>query len=97
MKTRSDERLADTPLREIGCGNCGAQVRVRKSSWEQTSIQWTTSAQEACRERQAASPGPGPNGAFFRGCEALRAAIADAAVCGELPVHDSSDSPGGPL
>jgi len=90
MMTRSDERLDDTPLRELGCGSCGARVLVRKSSWEQTSIQWTGPARAACRERQAASPGPGPNGAFFRGCESLRQAITDAALCGELPVHDPS-------
>ncbi|MFC3454427.1 ferredoxin [Amycolatopsis speibonae] len=91
MTTRSDERLADTPLREVGCGSCGARVEVRKSSWEQTSIQWTGSAWASCLERQAACPG-----AFFAGCGALRQAITDAVLCGELPVHDPSAAPGGP-
>ncbi|MEQ6900934.1 hypothetical protein [Nocardioides sp. YIM 152588] len=75
----------------VDCTTCGARVEVRKSSWDQTSIQWDAASRESCLERRAASPRPGPNGAAFRGCAALRAAVREAAVAGALPVQDTDD------
>ncbi|QIK76155.1 ferredoxin [Nocardioides piscis] len=96
MTVRPDNRLADGPMQTVGCDTCGARVEVRKSSWEQTSIQWHADAVEACLERRAASPRPGPNGATFSGCQALRQAISAAAVRGELGIQDSDPLPVNP-
>ena len=67
MTVRPDNRLADGAMQSVGCEACGARVEVRKSSWEQTSVQWHADALEACIERRAASPRPGPNGTAFSG------------------------------
>lgn len=96
MTVRPDNRLADGAMQPVGCTACGARVEVRKSSWEQTSIQWHEDAAAACLERRAASPRPGPNGSTFSGCEALRNAIRAAAVTGDLPVQDDAPLPVNP-
>ena len=86
---REDNRLADgAPMRPLACERCAAQVLVRKSSWQQTSVQWTAEALAACRELGAA-PMPGP---ALAGCSQLRAAIHDAATSGKLPVIEHSSS-----
>lgn len=96
MTVRPDNRLADGAMQSVGCEACGARVEVRKSSWEQTSIQWHADALEACIERRAASPRPGPNGTAFSGCQALRDSIRSAAVLGELPIQDDDPLPVNP-
>lgn len=79
-----DDRLVDgAPMRPLACRRCGIRVLVRKSSWQQTSVQWDASAAEGCAER-VAGPGRGPAG--FEGCPALSASIRDAAVSGALEV-----------
>lgn len=93
MTVRPDNRLVDGPMLPVGCAACGASVEVRKSSWEQTSIQWHADAVEACLERRAASPRSGPNGGTFSGCQALRDAIREATVRGDLPVQDGDPLP----
>jgi hypothetical protein len=85
---RPDNRLEDGPMVPLACQACGARVEARKSSWEQTSIQWSADARDRCLERRATAPGPGPNGAAFAGCQALRQSVREAAVRGELPVQD---------
>jgi len=85
---RPDNRLEDGPMVPVSCQACGAQVEARKSSWEQTTIQWSDDAVERCLERRASTPRPGPNGETFAGCEALRASLREAAVRGELPIQD---------
>lgn len=90
MAVRPDVRLADAPMQPVTCGTCGALVEARKSSWDQTSIQWNDAALAACVERRASSPRPGPNGATFTGCAALRDAIREAAVRGDLDVVDDA-------
>lgn len=89
MAVRPDIRLENGGMEPVRCGTCSAQVLARKSSWDQTSIQWNDDAAAACLERRAASPKPGPNGNFFEGCVALRAAIREAAVRGDLHVQDA--------
>lgn len=96
MSVRPDNRLADAPMVPVACEACGARVEARKSSWEQTTIQWSPDAAQACLERRATSPRPGPNGATFRGCQALRDAIRGAAVRGDLPVQDDDPLPVNP-
>lgn len=87
MSVRPDNRLADVPMTPLACQACGARVEVRKSSWDQTSIQWRGDA-AACVERRATSSGPGPNGGTFPGCATLRDTVRRAAVSGALPVVD---------
>ena len=88
MSVRPDNRLADVPMTPLACHTCGAGVEVRKSSWDQTSIQWHQDAVDACVERRATTVGAGPNGAAFAGCAALRDSVRAAAVRGDLRVVD---------
>lgn len=91
MAARPDVRLADAPMQPVTCHTCEGQVEARKSSWDQTTIQWTPETRAACVERRASSPRPGANGATFTGCSALRDSVREAAVMGELDVL--SDEP----
>jgi hypothetical protein len=77
------------PLR---CSSCGAGLEVRKSSWDQTSVQWHRDAMDACLERRQASPATGPNGGVFGGCATLRQQIREAAVGGEITVQPDADA-----
>lgn len=88
MTVRPDNRLLDEPMRAVRCLQCAAQVEVRKSSWQQTSIQWHDEAVDACQERRTAKPLPGPNGDFFETCDALNESIRQAALGGALHVQD---------
>ena len=88
MAVRPDVRLEDGPMTAVVCATCGARVDARKSSWDQTSIQWSAEARGACVERRASPPRPGPNGAAFLGCAALSQALREAAVRGDLPVQE---------
>lgn len=66
---------------------CGACVEVRKSSWDQTSIQWNEEAAQDCLELRAASEGEGPNGHVIEGCSALRESVREAAVRGDIRIE----------
>ncbi len=96
MAVRPDVRLDDAPMQPVSCTSCGASVQARKSSWDQTTIQWNAAALEACVERRACTPRPGPNGATFVGCFALRDAVRAAAVSGELDVLSDEPLPTNP-
>lgn len=96
MGVRPDVRLENGPMTRVGCRTCGTSVEARKSSWDQTSIQWSREALDACVERRATSPRPGPNGATFLGCAALAESVRQAAVGGGLPVQDTDDLPANP-
>ncbi|CAJ1587352.1 hypothetical protein [[Mycobacterium] wendilense] len=90
MTVRPDNRLSDAPMRPVTCGSCGARVLARKSSWEQTSVQWSRAAMAQCLERrradeQAASP---VRRGLFLVCAPLRASIEAAVLDGALPVLD---------
>ena len=54
MTVRPDNRLADSPMVPVACRRCGASVLARKSSWNQTSVQWSAQASAQCLERQDA-------------------------------------------
>ena len=91
MSVRPDNRLSDAPMTPVTCQPCGAKVLVRKSSWEQTSVQWDAGALAQCRERSqpmahpdAVTPRPG----LFLVCARLRASIEAAARTGAVPVLD---------
>ena len=62
---------------ELSCARCYAQVRVRKSSPQQTSVQWTTDATRQC---------PIELSALVPACPDLRASIDDAVRAGKLEV-----------
>ncbi len=96
MAVRPDVRLETAPMQAVSCGTCGARVQARKSSWEQTSIQWTDEAVASCVERRASSPRSGPNGATFTGCVSLRDSLREAAVRGDLDVVSGEPLPTNP-
>ena len=62
---------------ELSCARCDALVRVRKSSPQQTSVQWTTAAESICSTRL---------NALVPTCPDLRASIDDAVRAGKLEV-----------
>lgn len=79
---RVDNRLTDgAPMRPLACDRCAAQVLVRKSSWQQTSVQWNGRAVALCAEREG-------SGAAFEGCGSLRDTIREAALRGTIELVD---------
>jgi hypothetical protein len=92
MTIRPDNRYADSPMVPVACRRCGAQVLARKSSWNQTSVQWNADATAHCLERSdvekvAAYGGRG----LFLACSALNDSIIDAVRHGDLPVVDETE------
>lgn len=82
MSVRADNRLANAPMHPVPCGTCGAVVLARKSSWHQTTVQWSDEAMATCTSWVPGCPSRGE----LPVCEELRASIARAAVDGRLPV-----------
>ncbi|SHR69914.1 ferredoxin [Mycobacteroides abscessus] len=76
---RTDNRLADSPMVPVSCERCDAQVLARKSSWQQTSVQWNADAESRCAQRRDRT-------GLFLVCSELRSSILDAAHSGRLPV-----------
>lgn len=89
MGPRPDVRLDDAPMTAVTCTTCGAHVQARKSSWEQTTVQWSTRAVATCVERRDTATRTGPNGTTFLGCSALSQSLRESAVAGDLPVLDT--------
>jgi hypothetical protein len=92
--TYTDERLDDLPMMPVECARCQAVVRVRKSSWEQTSIQWDDAGVRACVERGRVNLG-GVKADDFITCAGLREAIEAGAKSGSIPLADDSPLNGG--
>ncbi|UNB55097.1 ferredoxin [Mycolicibacterium sp. YH-1] len=91
MTVRADIRLDDAPMVPVTCRRCAASVLARKSSWHQTSVQWSAAAYEGCAERREADKlAAHGTRALFLVCSALRTSIADAVSRGELPVVDET-------
>lgn len=88
LSSRADNRLDDMPMASVGCHSCGAQVLVRKSSWNQTSVQWDADASARCLERRAAMQIAGHHRGLFLVCSALRDSIEAAVAAGELAIVD---------
>ena len=89
---RPDVRLEAAPMQPVACTGCGAEVLARKSSWDQSTLQWNATALSLCAERRTTTArSERPNRNAFAGCAALRASIREAAVRGELDVQ--SDEP----
>jgi hypothetical protein len=89
MSVRADNRLAEMPMVPVACRNCGARVLARKSSWNQTSVQWTADATARCAERAEAQKMSALGGrAVFLVCSALSESILDAVRNGDLCIVD---------
>ncbi|MBB3603709.1 hypothetical protein FHT40_003370 [Mycolicibacterium sp. BK556] len=91
MAVRPDIRLDDSPMVPVTCVRCGAGVQVRKSSWNQTSVQWTGPALAQCEERCSATQlAENGAGGVFLACSALSGSIVDAVKAGSVPVLDTT-------
>lgn len=89
---RTDNRLEDMPMVPVVCRRCGARVLARKSSWNQTSVQWDADASARCAERQEAeriTDRHGMHRGLFLACSALGDSINAAVRLGELAVFDA--------
>ncbi|WP_414686361.1 ferredoxin [Mycobacterium sp.] len=86
---RTDDRLDEMPMVAVKCGNCGAQVLARKSTWNQTSVQWNADATARCTERQEAQRIAGHHRGPFLVCSALRDSIDTAVATGQLTIVDA--------
>lgn len=89
MTVRQDNRLADAPMTSVTCRLCAATVLVRKSTWQQTSVQWTREAAARCRQRREFDSLHRSDLPFLV-CFDLRDAIEDAARSGALPIVDET-------
>ncbi len=88
---KTDNRLDEMPMVPVACRSCGARVLARKSSWNQTSVQWNADATARCAERAEAQQMFAHAGrGVFLACSALGESIADAVRHGELSVVDES-------
>ncbi len=85
---RADNRLDEMPMVPVTCRRCGAGVLVRKSSWNQTSVQWNADASARCAERLESRRIAGHG--LFLVCSALRDSIEGAVTTGELTIVDAS-------
>lgn len=85
---REDNRLDEMPMAPIMCRECGARVLARKSSWNQTSVQWDAGALARCIERREAERLAGHRREPFVACTALRDSIQAAVATGELAIVD---------
>jgi hypothetical protein len=85
-----DNRLDTMPMAPVTCRNCGARVLVRKSSWNQTSVQWNADASKRCSERNL----HGDRGVFLA-CSALGDSTVDAIRQRDLLIVDEISSAAG--
>ncbi|OMB93555.1 ferredoxin [Mycobacterium colombiense] len=85
---REDNRLEAAPMVPVTCRECGARVLARKSSWNQTSVQWDAAASARCVERREAERLAGHHRGPFLACAALRDSIQVAVATGELAIVD---------
>lgn len=90
MAVRTDNRLQDLPPVPVSCRRCAAEVLVRKSSWQQTSIQWNADATARCPQRREAEMLAKHTGRVFLACSDLRDTIDEAVESGVLRVVDET-------
>jgi len=88
---RPDNRLDEVPMTPVACHTCGARVLARKSSWNQTSVQWNAAATARCAERaEAQQISMLEDRGVFLSCSALSESIRHAVRRGELPIVDET-------
>jgi hypothetical protein len=89
---RTDNRLDEMPMMPVACRSCGARVLVRKSTWNQTSVQWNADATDRCTERaEAEKVSAHANRGVFLVCSALRESILDAVRHAGLAIVDETE------
>lgn len=86
--SRQDNRLDDMPMAAVVCRTCGARVLARKSSWNQTSVQWNADSTARCPERAEAQKVSEHGRGVFLACAALSESILDAVRHGDLAIVD---------
>ncbi|HEX8627618.1 MAG TPA: hypothetical protein VF755_05555 [Catenuloplanes sp.] len=79
----------------LACENCGVRVRVKKSSAQQTSVQWSPAGVRGCAEF-AERTRLGEPSALVATCARLRDSIERAARDGRLPTPPEGDRRSGP-
>jgi len=85
----ADNRLDEMPMMPVACRNCGARVLARKSTWNQTSVQWNADAMARCAERREAQKmSAHASRGVFLVCSALNESILDAVRHGDLSIVD---------
>jgi hypothetical protein len=90
---REDNRLEEMPMVPVACRQCGARVLARKSTWNQTSVQWNADAAARCAERAEAQEMSKHAGrGVFLVCSALSESIVDAVRRGDLSIVDETAS-----
>jgi hypothetical protein len=88
---RTDNRFDEMPMMPVACRRCGAHVLVRKSTWNQTSVQWNADATGRCTERaEAQKVSAHASRGVFLVCSALRESILDAVRDGGLAIVDET-------
>ena len=92
MSVPPDNRLDDAPMVPVACLRCGAAVLARKSSLDQTSVQWSAAASAQCLERREAEQISVHGRGLFLACSALRDSIAAAVRKGALPIVEEAVS-----
>ena len=89
MTVRPGNRLADSPMVHVACRRCSANVLARKSTWEQTSVQWDALSTARCEQRADARALSALGGrGIFLGCSELTESILGAVSTGELTLVD---------
>ncbi|HEU5474173.1 MAG TPA: hypothetical protein VFV67_26300 [Actinophytocola sp.] len=87
MTTQEQREYLTAGLVPVDCHGCPTRVLVRKSSAEQTSVQWTGHPAASCPEF-AARVAAGELSARIEGCPKLRASIEHAVAEGLIEVRD---------
>jgi len=75
------EEQLNAEFRPLTCQQCGTEVRVRKRSAHQTSVQWQSEATARCPYLARQSPTAAP----VEGCPALGGTIQAAVQAGLIP------------
>ncbi len=78
------QRYLEDGMAPLACMTCGTQVLVRKSSSQQTSVQWTVNPADHCPVFKELSGGPGRP----EGCPNLHRTIEHAVDEGIIPVDE---------
>jgi hypothetical protein len=71
----------------VACDRCGVRVRVGKTSWQQTSVQWPADGPGHCPELSDRPPDDSML-ARVRTCGALQRSISKAVLAGGIPIPE---------
>lgn len=85
-------RYMEEGMRPVSCEHCGTEVLVRKSSADQTSVQWQATPSEVC-PRFAEARKAGRVSALQDACPNLESSIGHAIRVGVITLPDNENSP----